>query len=519
MNVENNNEVLNKALTLHNQGKLDEADKLYKKILITEPNNFHANHLHGCILSQKLNFQESIKYLEKAILISSSNYEANNNLAIAYKNLKNLDKSKKYFMNAIEIDNKHYKAHFNLANLYIDFKKYDDAIECLNKTFDCDPNFIDSKQRLGEVYQYMYQENKSEKFLDLSKSCFEEVIDKDPLYISAYIMLGLSHLWCSNIIKANDLFKKAHKLNHNNSKFIEHNIKKYLSSPESLQTLIEHEFEQLTHIDNDIDDIRNSKFTKKYYIQLKEMYDNIQTKCFDASKISFEMKKKLFEPLYNKPINNHKNNIINKKNNIHELEDKYLNKKPEIIVIDNLLTQESLHDLQKFCRNANIFKYPYQNGYVASFLSKGMSNKFFLQLSEDLRITYKRIFKDYKLIQAWIFKYNNEKLGTRIHADQASVNVNFWISPDEANLNKNTGGLVIWNQIPPKEWNFNDYNSLDSSEKMEKILLDKNVDKIVVPYKENRCVIFNSELFHCTDNFEFDKAYTNRRINVTLLYD
>ena len=156
---------------------------------------------------------------------------------------------------------------------------------------------------------------------------------------------------------------------------------------------------------------------------------------------------------------------------------------------------------------------------MASFLSKGLSNEFILQLSEDLRITYKNIFKEFRLTQAWIFKYENQKEGTNIHADQASINVNFWITPEEGNLNKNKGGLRIWNKLPPENSDFNYYNSVDNSPGIRKMLKDNNVDNMVIPYKENRAVIFNSQLFHETDDFEFNESYENRRINITFLYD
>ena len=38
------------------------------------------------------------------------------------------------------------------------------------------------------------------------------------------------------------------------------------------------------------------------------------------------------------------------------------------------------------------------------------------------------------------------------------MNVNFWITPDEANLNPDSGGLVIWDVNAPLEWEFTKYN-------------------------------------------------------------
>ena len=136
-----------------------------------------------------------------------------------------------------------------------------------------------------------------------------------------------------------------------------------------------------------------------------------------------------------------------------------------------------------------------------------------------MRKTFPEIFQNYKLTQAWIFKYDNKKIGTKVHADQASINVNFWIAPNDANLNPDSGGLVIWDKITPKNSNFNDYNSLKASKEMEQFLSDSGIKEIKIPHRENRCVIFNSKLFHRTDDFNFKKSYANRRVNVTLLFD
>ena len=47
---------------------------------------------------------------------------------------------------------------------------------------------------------------------------------------------------------------------------------------------------------------------------------------------------------------------------------------------------------------------------------------------------------------------------------------------------------------------------------------DPPAKSITVPYRENRAVIFDSDLFHETDKIEFKDGYQNRRINVTMLY-
>jgi tetratricopeptide (TPR) repeat protein len=189
---------------------------------------------------------------------------------------------------------------------------------------------------------------------------------------------------------------------------------------------------------------------------------------------------------------------------------------PKIAVIDNLLTPAALEGLRRFCWGSTIWKKPYPDGYLGAMPDHGFACPLLAQIAEELRQVFPNIFGQHGLGQWWGFKYDSSLSGIRIHADQAAVNVNFWITPDEANRNPDNGGLVIWNKKPPLDW-----NSLRSNgdEKAARDLLAQTGAKpVVVPYRANRAVIFDSDLFHETDHIEFQEGYLNRRINVTMLY-
>ena len=106
--------------------------------------------------------------------------------------------------------------------------------------------------------------------------------------------------------------------------------------------------------------------------------------------------------------------------------------------------------------------------------------------------------------------------GIQIHADEAAVNVNFWITPDDANLDPDHGGLVVWDKVAPLDWNFDQYNG--DVELPRRFLKEAGARSVTVPYRANRAVIFDSDLFHETDTITFKDGYENRRLNVTLLY-
>jgi len=128
------------------------------------------------------------------------------------------------------------------------------------------------------------------------------------------------------------------------------------------------------------------------------------------------------------------------------------------------------------------------------------------------------VIKTNRLAYAWGFKYDSTLSGVPVHADDAVVNVNFWVTSDDANRSPDTGGLIVWDKKPPAEWTYEDYNNTKSVEGIREFLQTQGANGIRIPHRANRVVIFDSDLFHETDDIDFKDDYLSRRVNVTLLY-
>ena len=189
---------------------------------------------------------------------------------------------------------------------------------------------------------------------------------------------------------------------------------------------------------------------------------------------------------------------------------------PQIVIVDDLLTEEALVALRRFCWGSTVWKQPYPNGYLGAMPEDGFACPLLAQIADELRETFPSIFGAHGLVRIWGFKYDSTLGGINLHADQAAVNVNFWITPDEANRNPENGGLVIWDKSAPLEWEFKRYNAYP--EQAREFLVQAGAKPVKVPYRANRAVIFDSDLFHETDTIEFKPGYRNRRINITALY-
>jgi hypothetical protein len=187
-----------------------------------------------------------------------------------------------------------------------------------------------------------------------------------------------------------------------------------------------------------------------------------------------------------------------------------------LVVIDNFLSPEALEKLRRFCWGSTIWRKSYKNGYLGAMPEAGFACPLLAQIAEELRVTFPTIFGEHGLVMLWGFKYDSSLGGIRIHADQAAVNVNFWITPDEANRNPESGGLVVWDAAAPQDWEINTYNGDDDT--VHAFLAKVGAKPMRVPYRANRAVIFDSDLFHETDAIDFEDGYLNRRINVTMLY-
>ena len=207
---------------------------------------------------------------------------------------------------------------------------------------------------------------------------------------------------------------------------------------------------------------------------------------------------------------------INPGNDIGSIQARWQAARPQIVVIDNLLTPAALEALRRFCWQEPVWKKSYDNGYLGALPEQGFAAPLLAQIADELRQTYDAIFGAHALRYLWAFKCDGHLKGVNVHADFAAVNVNFWITPDDANLDPERGGLVLWDVAAPLDWDFDTYNNDPPA--IRRFLAEQGAHSITVPYRANRAVIFDSDLFHETDQIAFREGYTNRRINITMLY-
>ena len=146
-----------------------------------------------------------------------------------------------------------------------------------------------------------------------------------------------------------------------------------------------------------------------------------------------------------------------------EIERQWQTQRPQIIVVDDLLTPEALAALRRFCEASTIWQKTYDAGYLGATPETGFACPLLAQIAEEFPRALPEVFRAHPLKYLWAFKYDSTLAGINIHADFAAVNVNFWITPDEANLDPESGGLVVWDKAAPLDWDFDKYNTDESA--------------------------------------------------------
>jgi len=189
---------------------------------------------------------------------------------------------------------------------------------------------------------------------------------------------------------------------------------------------------------------------------------------------------------------------------------------PKIVVIDDLLTPEALEGLRLFCRGSTIWRSWFEGGYVGATPETGFACSLLAQIVEEFRDTYPAIFTPHLLRYLWAFSYDPSLSGINVHADLAALNINFWITPSEANLDPGHGGLILWDKAAPLDWEFDRYNRDEAA--IRAFLEGSGAKAVTVPHRANRAVLFDSDLFHATDSVRFAPGFENRRINITMLF-
>jgi tetratricopeptide (TPR) repeat protein len=532
--------VIREAIVHHRAGRLPEAEALYQQVLVLDPRHPEANHLLGLIayrtgqltraaellvqatqsnpahptywfnlgvvLQKQGKWDDALSAYRQALLRNPAYAEACSNVGNVFMDQGNPAEAEASYREALRIRPEYVEAQNNLGVALKEQGRFAEAERAYRQALMLAPSHVEAHCNLGAVLM-------DQGRLDEATGCLEAALRLKPEYLKAIYHLGFAFLRRRQFGQATEYFRRSAAIKHIRART---SIEQWVT-----RARLKHEAEQVRYLfDRGLIGPQHATYVDALHAlseRVAERSDEpLRTRLAPEDRASIAQS---FDTiLYYADAPALPAGALNPELNVSEIERRYHATHPEVMHIDQLLTNEALASLRKFCLESTIWKRDYDNGYLGAFLGDGFSCPLLLQVAEELRVRFPRIFGDHLLTQAWAFKYDSERIGLNIHADAAAVNVNFWITPDEANLNPASGGLIVWDKEAPNDWSFREYNSTSREPTVREFLDKSGARPVTIPYRANRAVVFNSDLFHETDRFQFKDEYDSRRINVTLLY-
>jgi tetratricopeptide (TPR) repeat protein len=512
--------LFDQAISLHQGGDLAGAERLYSQALALEPASFAPRHMLGVIRFQQGQLPQAIDLITAALKLNPQVTEAWINLghvqvvagrpeeaASSYRRALTLAPGEPTLLNA-------------LAGVLWHLGRGDEAFGCFDQLLIQRPDDIEALHRRGDMLREM-------KRFDPALKDYDAVLALRPDLAETWTNRGATLSEMGRPEEALQSLDRALALRPDlpaalsNRGFALRELRRFDEALHSLDRALQVEpdhvaalavrgkvLSEMNRLEESFQDFRRAAklaYTGSKSAQFPHQiaHDREQQEWLAAGSGNSAAGMRLAGPAINPQ-------------NAAAVAQAWLSSDPNLVVIDNLLTPEALDNLRRYCRGSDIWHTAYAQGYLGAFPESGFAAPLLAQIAEELSATFQDIFADHPLRYHWAFKYDSKLDGIGIHADEAAVNVNFWITPDEANLDPDGGGLLVWDKQAPLEWDFAKFNADESA--AYDFLAQAGAKPIKIPYRANRAVIFDSNLFHKTDKISFADGYENRRINITMLY-
>ena len=174
---------IQQAIKAHQEGRIEEAERLYHSILENQPTNFHVANNLGVLLQGLSRFDEAEASYRKALEIKPDYEEVHNNLGVLLNDLRRFDEAEAYCRKALEIKPDYEEAHYNLGNTLRDLGRFDEAEASYRKVIELKPGYEKAHYNLGVLL------NDLRRF-DEAEASYRKVIELKPGYVNAHNNLG-----------------------------------------------------------------------------------------------------------------------------------------------------------------------------------------------------------------------------------------------------------------------------------------------------------------------------------------
>ncbi len=551
-------ELLTIAVHHHQSGRFDEAGDYYRRVLESEPDNANALHLFGLLAHERGDIPTALARIgraaalvpksalfrfnlglvqgdggdlqgaagsyQAAIALKPEFADAHNNLGLVHQKQGNGHEATACFEAAVVSQSDHVEALVNLGKARRDQARPADAQSCFEQALKLRPGLAEAHFWIGKCHE------DSGAWSDAT-AAYSQALELKPGLLEARNNLATSLLARGDYGAAQETFYQVMEVRHGTlcetADALPNESGARRAGPPGAGFIwrdrLADRTEQLEHL------LATGRIDRSYEAVVgdcRRLLDGPPDATAPAGAVTLpDNQAGLINGLCDS-ISKWSNTppiaggAVNQDLAFDEVEDGYLSSRTNAIYFDDFLSPEALHALRRFCHDSTIFFGRDPAGYVSSYLRDGFNCDLLYQIARELKQRLPRVIGDQFLSNMWAYRHGAEGRGVVAHTDFAAVTFNFWITPDQANLDPASGGLVVYRKEEPYDWDWMEVNREKNTprirDKIERYL--ESAETLTIPYRENRAVLFHSNLFHTSDVMGFKEGFENRRVNMTMLF-
>ena len=166
-------EAIQIAVKAHQEGRLAEAETLYRRVLAVQPTHGDALDLLGVLAGQVGRVDESIELIARAIAGHPAVFEYHINLGESYRRAGHWDRAIASFRRATELRPDQAEAHNSLGIALRAQDRLDEAMAAFERAIALRPDFAEAYNGLGNVL-------KEHGRIDDALACYRKALERKP---------------------------------------------------------------------------------------------------------------------------------------------------------------------------------------------------------------------------------------------------------------------------------------------------------------------------------------------------
>lgn len=195
-------------------GRFKEAEKAFKKVFEIDPQMDINTYNLGLTYFYLKKYDMALDFFMKTLEINPNEVDTYYNIGIIHY-LKGQKKDTiKYFNKVIEIsEKKDQQTLFGMTMVYCELQDYDMAIQSVTKLIELQPQNIDYRMLLADIYEKLIAETGNIQSVDFAIKTYQEILDIDENHEGANLKIASCYAQKGDIEECKESCQKVLKVN------------------------------------------------------------------------------------------------------------------------------------------------------------------------------------------------------------------------------------------------------------------------------------------------------------------